>query len=57
MGKTNKAWHAQHPMPKNPTLAQRLAWHQAHATACACRPVPPAIARLIAGAGANLHPD
>jgi hypothetical protein len=41
--KLNAAWHRQHPMPKNPTLAQRLRWHVAHAKACACREMPPAI--------------
>jgi hypothetical protein len=47
MGKTNKAWHLKHPMPKNPTVEQRLAWHLKHAKACACRPMPPSLkARL-----------
>ena len=27
-------------MPKNPTPAQRLAWHREHAKHCACRPAP-----------------
>ena len=41
--KLNKEWHEQHPMPKNPTLEQRLQWHVQHAKACACREVPDAI--------------
>ncbi len=47
MGKTNKSWHEQNPMPKNATLQQRIAWHLAHAKACGCRPVPPSILQLL----------
>ena len=36
----NERWHERHPMPKNPTLAQRVSWHIAHAAQCACRPMP-----------------
>jgi hypothetical protein len=43
----NAEWHRAHRMPKNPTLAQRLAWHRDHEKNCACRPMPPALrARL-----------
>jgi len=35
--KINKAWHEAHPMPKNPTIEERLAWHIAHYKACKCR--------------------
>jgi hypothetical protein len=38
--KLNAAWHKAHVMPPNPTMAQRIAWHRAHADACGCRPVP-----------------
>ena len=38
----NKAWHAAHPMPKNPTLQQRIDWHLAHQQHCNCRPGFPA---------------
>jgi hypothetical protein len=34
------AWHDNHPMPRNPTTEQRLAWHQAHEKNCGCRPMP-----------------
>jgi hypothetical protein len=37
MGKINKAWHEKHPMPKNPTLDQRVEWHLEHRLACGCR--------------------
>ena len=37
MGRTNAEWHRAHPMPRNPTLAQRIAWHREHAANCACR--------------------
>jgi len=39
-GKTNKEWHEKHRMPKNATLAQRMAWHLEHAKNCSCRPIP-----------------
>jgi hypothetical protein len=34
-------------MPKNPTLEQRLVWHEAHAKHCACRAVPPKLQAAI----------
>ena len=40
MGKTNAEWHRAHPMPKNATLDQRIAWHLAHAANCGCRAIP-----------------
>jgi hypothetical protein len=40
----NAAWHAGHVMPRNPTAAERIAWHRAHQAHCACRPIP---ARLL----------
>lgn len=39
--KMNKEWHESHPMPKNPTLEQRMEWHIEHARHCHCRPIPP----------------
>ena len=36
----NERWHERHPMPKNPTLAQRVSWHTVHAEQCGCRPMP-----------------
>jgi hypothetical protein len=35
-------------MPKNPTTAQRVEWHLAHAEICGCRPVPPSLAADVA---------
>ena len=37
----NEEWHEAHPMPKKPTLAQRMEWHLEHARHCKCRPIPP----------------
>jgi len=34
----NAEWHQQHPMPKNPTLQQRIDWHLAHQKNCGCHP-------------------
>jgi hypothetical protein len=39
----NKAWHDKHVMPADASLEKRIRWHQKHAKACACRPVPAAI--------------
>jgi hypothetical protein len=39
----NKEWHAKNRMPKNATMDQRVRWHEEHALACGCRPVPPTV--------------
>jgi hypothetical protein len=44
----NADWHRAHPMPKNPTFEQRVAWHREHASHCGCRQPPPDIAALLA---------
>ena len=36
----NREWHRLHPMSPKATREQRIKWHAAHATACACRSVP-----------------
>ncbi len=46
--KLNKQWHLAHPMPKNPTLEQRIAWHTQHAAHCQCREMPSGIKAAIA---------
>ncbi|MBI5721271.1 MAG: hypothetical protein HZC37_26675 [Burkholderiales bacterium] len=46
--RVNRPWHEAHPMPAKPSLEQRVAWHRAHALACACRPVPEPILAMIA---------
>lgn len=51
MGTINAAWHRTHPMPKNPTENERLAWHLAHARACACRAIPESLRKLMAERG------
>ena len=48
MSKINAVWHRAHRMPKNPTTAQRLTWHIAHAEHCLCREMPESIKRAIA---------
>jgi hypothetical protein len=37
----NKEWHVAHPMPKNPSVEQRIEWHVEHSKNCACRDIPP----------------
>jgi len=39
----NAAWHRANPMPKNPTIDQRIAWAVEHAQACGCRDIPPTL--------------
>lgn len=34
----NAGWHKKHPLPKNPTLQQRIDWHLEHNRNCGCRP-------------------
>lgn len=36
----NKGWHKKHKMPKNPSLKQRVRWHEAHQKHCDCRTMP-----------------
>jgi hypothetical protein len=38
--KLNKEWHLTHPMPKNPSLQQRIEWHIEHSKNCSCRKIP-----------------
>ncbi len=38
--KINKEWHEKNRMPKNASLAQRIAWHKEHVRNCSCRPMP-----------------
>lgn len=47
----NADWHRAHPMPKNPTEAQRIVWHQEHAVACGCRPIPEKLAERMRSLG------
>ena len=53
MSKTNREWHEQNRMPRNPTTEQRLAWHLAHAQACQCRPIPASLLKLLETRGAT----
>lgn len=36
----NRRWHAANPMPSNPTMDDRIAWHLKHAVHCGCRNIP-----------------
>jgi len=45
--KLNKEWHKQHPMPKNATFDQRVAWHKDHIQHCLCRSPPRDIAEIL----------
>jgi hypothetical protein len=41
----NKEWHKANPMPKHPSLEQRIKWHVEHARECQCREIPKSIAK------------
>jgi hypothetical protein len=40
ISKLNKKWHLGHPMPKNATIEERIAWHLEHSKYCTCRNIP-----------------
>ncbi len=42
----NKAWHLKNKMPKNPTLKDRISWHEDHLVNCTCRDSRPMIKKL-----------
>ncbi len=44
MGKLSKQWHDEHPMPKQPSVEQRIEWHIAHQQNCSCRGIPAKLA-------------
>jgi hypothetical protein len=43
----NGEWHGANPMPKDPTVEQRIRWHRARQKYCACRPIPLKLLALI----------
>lgn len=43
----NAEWHRRHKMPKHTTIAQRVVWHRAHASACGCREIPAGVRALV----------
>jgi uncharacterized protein YdhG (YjbR/CyaY superfamily) len=47
----NRQWHDRHPMPKRPTLDERVVWHAAHARHCSCRAMPDIIRRELTRRG------
>ena len=53
ISKLNKEWHLVHPMPKNATMEERIAWHLEHSKHCACRTIPEKIKAEIQKRKAN----
>lgn len=45
--KEAREWHLANPMPKNPTLTQRIRWHKEHQKICSCRPVPESMKKYL----------
>lgn len=43
----NADWHTSHKMPKNPSLNQRIEWHEQHALHCKCCPIPPKLLEVM----------
>ncbi len=56
MSKMNAGWHEAHPMPRNPSPDQRIAWHLDHAQNCACRPIPKGVLALMEARGLTPSP-
>jgi hypothetical protein len=53
----NGAWHQKHPMPKNPTLEERVDWHLAHNKACGCREIPETVLAELRRRGQTNRPS
>ena len=53
ISKLNKEWHLVHPMPKNATMEERIAWHLEQSKHCACRTIPEKIKAEIQKRKAN----
>lgn len=51
MSRINRAWHEDHPMPKNATPEQRMDWHAGHAAHCGCRAMPAGVIKLFTDRG------
>ena len=43
----NSDWHQENRLTSNASPQERLSWHTAHAEACACRPIPFDVQRLM----------
>jgi uncharacterized protein YdhG (YjbR/CyaY superfamily) len=41
----NSDWHKTHVLSRGASLEQRIAWHREHQKRCACRPIPPKLAK------------
>jgi len=53
--KINEEWHLQNPMPKNPTIEQRVKWHLLHQKNCSCRPIPAKLAEEMKKRGIKIE--
>jgi hypothetical protein len=53
--KLNREWHLAHPMPKNPTMEQRIEWHLAHHKHCACRDIPDSLKQEMKQRGLSIN--
>jgi hypothetical protein len=56
IAKLSALWHREHPMPRNATVGERVAWHVEHQQACACRPIPAKLAALMRAALGEVSP-
>jgi hypothetical protein len=45
----NREWHAANRMPPNASRSERLRWHERHAKACGCRPIPRSLQGVVSG--------
>jgi hypothetical protein len=43
----NAEWHRAHVLGQHAGMDERVAWHQEHAVACGCRPIPAPVQAVI----------
>lgn len=56
MSAPNPIWHTGHPMPRNPSMDQRVTWHLAHQAHCGCREIPVTVLAELKRRGINSSP-
>jgi hypothetical protein len=44
----NASWHRGHPMPENPSMDDRVRWHEEHSEQCGCRSIPDDVGKELA---------
>lgn len=53
----NKIWHELNPMPKKPSIDDRVRWHLDHSKNCGCRKPPKDIQAVIENRGSKTRDE